>query len=156
MQPAVRELVRALQREVVEREELLDASEVEEAVAADVPCDPPEEEPEQRACAEHAGPRRNGALGASPKGCGQGREPRYEHEHERQREGGRDEERDGERAEDERERPGERRGGAAQAEGTGEDRPGREHHGESEDELREEPDRAHRRPGTDPEGVCPP
>ncbi len=116
---------------------------MEEAVAADVPRNVPEEEPEERACAEHARPRRDGSLRVSPKGGRQCREPRDEHEHERQREGGRDEERHGERAEDERERPGERRGGAAQAEGTGEDRPGREHHGEPEDELHEEPDAAH-------------
>ena len=53
MQPAVRELVRAPEREVAERQQLLDPCEMEEAVAADVPRDVPEEEPEQRARGEH-------------------------------------------------------------------------------------------------------
>ena len=53
VEAAVGELVRAREREVVEGQELLDASEVEEPVAADVPGDVPERDAEGGARREH-------------------------------------------------------------------------------------------------------
>ena len=49
VQPAVGELADVLERQLVEREQLLDAGEVEEAVAADIAGDVPERDPVERA-----------------------------------------------------------------------------------------------------------
>ena len=46
VQPAVRELVHGLERQLVERVELAHAGEVEERVAAELPGDRPERDPE--------------------------------------------------------------------------------------------------------------
>jgi hypothetical protein len=62
MEPTVRELVERVEREVVEGEELLHAREVEEAVAADVPGDVPEEQAEHRSRREDPPPARDEEL----------------------------------------------------------------------------------------------
>ena len=62
MEAAVGELVRAAEGEVAEREELLDPREVEEAVAADVPRDVPQEEAEHGSRREHDDTRAREAL----------------------------------------------------------------------------------------------
>ena len=62
VEPAVRELVRAAEREIAEGEELLDPGEVEEAVAADVPGNVPEEEAEHRSRGEDRGAVRDIAV----------------------------------------------------------------------------------------------
>ena len=64
-------------------------------------------------------------------------------EDERQRERAPHEERHGEGCEDDRQRPCERRRHAADADRPGDERAGREHDGEPEDELEQEPDAAH-------------
>ena len=72
MEPAVRELVERVQREVVEREELLYPREMEEAVTADVSGDVPEEQSEHRPGGEDPAAARN-ARAASAAGEGEWR-----------------------------------------------------------------------------------
>ena len=59
MQAAVGELLDRLEREGVERLQLADARQVEEAVAADLARDVPEQHAEHDACAEHPPPPRD-------------------------------------------------------------------------------------------------
>ena len=121
MQAAVRELVHSVKRERVERLELAHPSEVEEAVAADLAGDVPEQDPEHRARAEHP------PAAGEPPGAGsapaeaEGHEAGSEQQHERQAQRPTRDERHRERSEEERQRPGERDRGAAQPERTGDD-----------------------------------
>ena len=121
VQPAVRELVDGVERERVERLELAHAREVEEAVAADLAGDVPEQDAEHRTRAEHP-PAAGQPLGArsapgEPQRDDAGREQQHERQAQR-RAGG---ERHRERSEQDRERPGERGRGAAQPERAGDD-----------------------------------
>ena len=100
MEPAVGELVRALEREVVEREELLDAREVEEPVAADLPAtrqrripNPAPEERREPPAANAVHPR------PPPDRERERHQTGGEHQHEREGQRGRDEEGQGHRAE---------------------------------------------------------
>ena len=138
MEPAVRELVERVQREVVEREELLHPREMEEAVTADVPGDVPEEQTEHRpggedpaACPERPRRRRARANGMAAS-------PADDEQDEGDAERGRCGERDRERREHDRERPRDRRGQAADAERPRDECAGGEDDCHAEDELDEQ------------------
>ena len=137
MEPAVRELVERVQREVVEREELLYPREMEEAVTADVPGDVPEEQSEHRPGGEDPAAARN-ARAASAAGEGNGGQPPDDEEDEGDAERGGCGERDRERREHERQRPSDRRRQAADAERPRDECAGGEHHCDAEDELDEQ------------------
>ena len=85
MEAAVGELVRGVEREVVEGEELLDAGEVEEPVAADVAGDAPEQEAEEHAGSQHRpSPRDGRRLGPAPEPGREGDDARPEQQRERE------------------------------------------------------------------------
>ena len=145
VEPAVGELVHRREREAAELDELAHAREVEEAVAADLAGDVPEEEPEHGARAPT--PRRGPGSAARP-AAGARTAPRttrgHEQQDERQRQRGVDEEHDAHRAEDDPEAPRERRRGAPHADRPGDDRAGREHEPRRRGEPDEQEERAHR------------
>ena len=115
VEPAVGELVRAREGEVVEREELLDAREVEEAVPADLAGDVPQREAEDRPRGEHRPAPGHPHVRRVPADReGKRGEARREQEDERQGQRRGDEERHRERAEDDCQAPGDRRRDATQ------------------------------------------
>ena len=137
VETTVGELIDGVERERAERIELPHAREVEEAVAADLPGDVPEQEPEHGACDEDPSPPRNplrprrGAPEPHCGGCG------GEQQHERRRQRRADGKRHGERAEDQHQRPGERRRHAPLAERPRHERAGQQQHDVGEHELDE-------------------
>ena len=151
VQPAVRELVGAPERQVAECEELLDPREMEEAVAAHVPGDVPSQDAEERPCGEHgAAPgglpvhRHEISVPAPPDADDERRAACRQEEDQRRRERAVDDERHRERGEDEREGPRDRGRCTTDAE-VPQERARCEDDGESEDELEQEPEAAHRR-----------
>jgi hypothetical protein len=135
VQARVGELADALEREVVELEELANASQVEQPVASDRPRDPPEEDAES-APRERGppAPGRGGKCRRAPEhGCRERGRARHEEEHAGQRERGLERERYCERGEEEGEGPRERGGNAPDSERAGEEPPG------SEDERQRDP-----------------
>ncbi len=140
VEAAVGELVHRVQRERPERVELADAGEMEEAVAADLPGDVPEEHAEHRARTEDP-PAAGNELAARRAAAGEERrDPDREQQRQRQRQRAADEERDRERSEDRDQRPSERGRGRAHAERAGDRPAGGEH-----DRCRErEPEQGHR------------
>ena len=107
MQAAVGELVDRLEREGVERLQLANAREVEEAVAADLAGDVPEQHAEHHSGSEHPPPPGNPLRPRRAPHERERHDPGAEQQDERQRERRAGGERDGQRAEEERERPGE-------------------------------------------------
>ena len=144
VEPAVGELVGAREGQVVEREELLDAREVEEAVPADLAGDVPQREAEDHSCGEDRPAPGHPHVGRVPPSReGKRGQARREQEDEGERQRGRDEERQRQRAEDERQAPGDRRGEAADPERARDRGAGREHDREAEDQLDDEHEGAH-------------
>ena len=144
MQSAVGELVRALEREIVEREELLDAGEVEEPVAADLAGDAPEEDPETGAEGQREPPAAHTVHPGSPADRERERDQAgHEHENEGERERSRDDEGHRHRAEDQEERPGDSRRDARHPERPRDDEAGREDDRGREREPQEQPGFGH-------------
>ena len=140
VQPPVRELVHGVERESVERVELAHAREVEEAVAADLAGNVPEQDPQHRTGAEYP-PARWKPFGAgNVPGEPQRKDAGCEQQDEREAQGGARSERHRERSEQDRERPSKRCRDAAQPERAGDDGPR-----EQQDPGRErEPQERHR------------
>ena len=126
METAVGELVRALEREVAEREELLDAREVEEPVAADLPCDAPEEDARARRRRASDEPPAADAVHSRPAADRERQrdEARREHEDERERQRGGDDEGHAHRAEQQEQRPRDRGRDASHATARATTKPG--------------------------------
>ena len=146
VEPPVGELVRRVEREVVEGEELLDAREVEEPVAADVPGDAPEEDPEGASEGQGEAPAAD-TVGSRPPTDREGkcRHPCREHEDERERERRGDDVRHRHRGEDHHEPPRHPRRDPGDAERPRDDEAGRQHDRQPEAELGEEEETAHLR-----------
>ncbi len=149
VEAAVRELVHRVERERAERVQLSRTGEVEEPVAADLARDVPEQDAEDRARPEDPPASRDPlAARRAPAGNG-GDEADRKEKDERQRQRAADEERDGERAEEDGEPPGERRRDRPDAERPSDCPAGGEHH----PRRKREPEERHRRSssGTRPE-----
>ena len=144
MEPAVCELVHRRQREVAELPELPDAGEVEEPVTSDLPCDRPEQNPDDRTGEPDTRTTRKHRHRPTPD-----RERRHDEgsdsqQHERQREGAVDREGHSESAEDEREAAGERRRRAPHAQSSCHDRARGENEPGCGGKPHEQEQRAHR------------
>ena len=116
MQAAVGELVDRLEREGVERLQLANPRQVEEAVAADLAGDVPEQHAEHHSGSEHPPPPGNPLRPRRAPHERERHDAGAEQQDERQRERRAGGERDGQRTEEERERPGEGDRGASQPE----------------------------------------
>ena len=142
----VRELRHAVERQVVELEELAGAGEVEEAVALDVPRNAPEEDPQHDPCCVDPCDPGNARRGER-RSCDDehaGRDAREGEQHDGRRQRALQHERERERPEDQRQRPGERRRGAPDPERAGQQPARRQHDGGAPGEAQVQGDGRHR------------